>query len=232
MRSKTLIFVAALLGALLTGALGVWQLQRAAFKRSLEAAMAQQREAPVLTSAQVLGGGVGVLHRRAVLEGQWLNDKTVVLENRSMNGQAGFFVLTPLQLTGQSHGVLVQRGWVPRQLQDRQALPDLRAPAGEQKVVGRLAAAPSRLMDFQGVKSEGLIRQNLDLPAYALESGLKLAPLVLLQTEGTDPLRRDLPAPAVDVHKHYGYAFQWFALCALIAGLYVWFQIILPRRRV
>ena len=45
----------------------------------------------------------------------------------------------------------------------------------------------------------------------------------------TDPLVRQWPAPAVDVGKHYGYAFQWFALCALIAGLALWFQIIRPR---
>ena len=38
------------------------------------------------------------------------------------------------------------------------------------------------------------------------------------------------PEPAADVQKHYGYAFQWFALCALILGLYVWFQLIRPRR--
>ena len=37
--------------------------------------------------------------------------------------------------------------------------------------------------------------------------------------------------PAAGVDKHHGYAFQWFALCALTAGLYVWFQIIQPRRR-
>jgi surfeit locus 1 family protein len=33
------------------------------------------------------------------------------------------------------------------------------------------------------------------------------------------------------VHKHYGYAFQWFALSALTCGLYAWFQLIRPRRR-
>jgi surfeit locus 1 family protein len=37
--------------------------------------------------------------------------------------------------------------------------------------------------------------------------------------------------PAVDVHKHYGYAVQWFSLTALITGLYVWFQLLRPRRR-
>jgi len=42
---------------------------------------------------------------------------------------------------------------------------------------------------------------------------------------------REWPRPAVDVQKHYGYAFQWFALCALMAGLYVWFQLVRPRLR-
>ena len=42
-------------------------------------------------------------------------------------------------------------------------------------------------------------------------------------------LLRQWPAPAVDVAKHHGYAFQWFALSALIAGLFVWFQLVRPR---
>jgi surfeit locus 1 family protein len=46
-----------------------------------------------------------------------------------------------------------------------------------------------------------------------------------------DGLLRQWPRPAVDVQKHYGYAFQWFALGALMAGLYVWFQLVRPRLR-
>ncbi len=52
---------------------------------------------------------------------------------------------------------------------------------------------------------------------------------VLPNAVPTDPLLRQWPAPAVDVGKHHGYAFQWFALCALITGLALWFQIIRPR---
>ena len=32
-----------------------------------------------------------------------------------------------------------------------------------------------------------------------------------------------------DADKNRGYALQWFALAALITGLYVWFQLIRPR---
>ena len=64
---------------------------------------------------------------------------------------------------------------------------------------------------------------------------LKLRPLSIqqLDADGAPPngLLRHWPAPAFDVHKHYGYAFQWFAMAALITGLYVWFQLVRPRLR-
>ena len=44
-----------------------------------------------------------------------------------------------------------------------------------------------------------------------------------------DGLLRHWPRIGVDVGKHHGYAFQWFALSALIAGLTIWFQILRPR---
>ena len=69
---------------------------------------------------------------------------------------------------------------------------------------------------------------------YARETGLPLRPVTVVQEDGTAPpgdgLLRQWPRPAAGVHKHYGYAFQWFALSALILGLYAWFQLIRPRR--
>ena len=62
-----------------------------------------------------------------------------------------------------------------------------------------------------------------------------LRPWVLVQDDGANPaadgLLRQWPAPSTGVHKHYGYAFQWFSLCALTLVLYAWFQFIRPRRR-
>jgi len=129
--------------------------------------------------------------------------------------------------------VLVQRGWLPRDMLDRTrvALPPL--PEGPVQVQGLIAAAVPWLYEFDAAAS-GSIRQNLDLTAFARETGLPLRPLVVVQEDGLAPpadgLLRQWPAPAADVHKNYGYAFQWFALCALIIGLYVWFQLLHPRR--
>ena len=149
-----------------------------------------------------------------------------------MHARVGFYVVTPLLLTDRAEAVLVQRGWVPRDLRDRTLLPAVPTPTGEVEIAGHIAPPPARLYEFAG-GATGLIRQNLDLDAFGTESGLALAPLSVQASDSPatagDGLLREWPRPAVDVQKHYGYAFQWFALCALMAGLYVWFQLVRPR---
>jgi surfeit locus 1 family protein len=226
--------VAALAGTVLTARLGAWQLDRAAQKTALAADIeARSQQAPLALSA--LGetpAQVEAQHwRRVTLHGRWLAAHTVYLDNRQMDGRAGFLVVTPLQV-GAGDAVLVQRGWVPRNQEVRTALPPIPTPPGEVQVQGLIAPPPTRLYEFAH-EASGPIRQNLDLATSSRELGMKLRPLSIWQTDdattASDGLTRHWPAPAVDVSVHYGYAFQWFALGALIAGLYVWFQLVRPR---
>lgn len=228
---RLFVLIAALLAAALTARLGVWQLDRAQQKLDLQAAIdAEAARAPLSNAG--LTGAASLLHRRVVLRGTWVAERTVWLDNRPMDGRAGFYVVTPLRLTGREEAVLVQRGWVPRDPVKRDLLAPVPTPAGEVEVVGRLAASPSRLYEL-GEGERGPIRQNLESAAFAVESGLALLPLTVVQTAGADDdgLLRHWPAPDLGLHKHYGYAFQWFALCALILALYVWFQHLRPRLR-
>ena len=141
-------------------------------------------------------------------------------------------VPTPLLLPHQA--VLpVVRGWVPRDLRERTRVPAIPTPAGEVELTGRLMPWPSPLYDFGG-EVPGRIRQNLDPAAYAAQVGRQLLPLTLqLQPGATGDvagLRRDWPAPALGVERNYGYAGQWFAFSALVAVLYMWFQVLRPWR--
>jgi len=229
------VLLAALAAAAGTARLGLWQLDRAAQKNAVHQAQLNQRALPPLPVAGLARAAAAVpaqVHRQVVLQGRWLAPHTVYLDNRQMNGHAGLYAVTPLQLDDGS-AVLVQRGWLPRDMLERTriALPPL--PEGPVQVQGLVAAAVPRLYEFDAAAS-GSILQNLDLTAFARETGLPLRPLVVVQEDGLAPpadgLLRQWPAPAADVHKNYGYAFQWFALCALIIGLYVWFQLLHPRR--
>lgn len=214
--------------------LGFWQLDRAAQKESAQALMAARSAAPVLDAASfatLCCADPAALHYRTLrLRGQWLAQHSVWLENRQMNGRPGFFLVTPLRLEGRAEALLVQRGWAVRDADDRTQLPDVSAPAGTVEVEGLIAPPPARLYEFSAAAS-GAIRQNLDPESYSREIGLALLPLSILQADGSvnDGLLRKWPLPAVDTSKHYGYAFQWWALSALITGLYVWFQFVRPR---
>ncbi|MFT3719370.1 SURF1 family protein [Pseudorhodoferax sp.] len=223
-----LLTLATLLGVALTLSLGRWQLARAAEKEALQAAIDAQGQLPALDGAVLpaSGDGQALLHRAVRLRGLWLPERTVFLDNRQMRGQPGFYVLTPLALENSPVVVLVQRGWVPRNFEDRTALAPVPTPAGIVEIQGRIVPPPSRLYEFAG-EDRGTIRQNLDLPAFALETGLPLWPQSVQQTgdDGT-ALLREWPVPRTGVEKHYGYAFQWFALAALLTGLYVWFQFV------
>lgn len=230
------VLVAAVAAAAVTARLGVWQLSRAAEKEALQASLDSRGAAPPLAAAELARNAADAAaqhHRRISLQGRWVGGRTVYLDNRPMDGRAGFYVLTPLALPD-GDAVLVQRGWVPRDASDRSRVPEVATPEGPVSVEGRIAPPPSRLFEL-GAEGQGAIRQNLDLDAFGRETGLRLRPLSVQQTDAAgapaDGLLRRWPAPAVDVHKHYGYAFQWFALASLITGLYVWFQLVRPRLR-
>jgi surfeit locus 1 family protein len=221
-----------------TFSLGQWQLGRADEKETAQAAIASSQTLPALDERALLaaltapsaGAGSAASYRRVLLQGVWQPAHTVYLDNRPMGGRSGFWVLTPLVLQGSTQAVLVQRGWVPRDFLDRTRLPPVTTPAGVVSIEGRMAPPPSRLYAFKG-EDTGLLRQNLDMNAFRLETGLPLLDGSVLQTgPASEGLLREWAPPALGVEKHHGYAFQWFALCTLVLGLYAWFQLILPFR--
>ena len=225
--------LAAVLMAGLSLSLGQWQLRRAIQKEALQAAIDSQKRLPAIDNRSLSDAKniADMMHRQAVLHGTWQDAHTVYLDNRPMGGKSGFWVVTPLALEGSGQSILVQRGWVPRDFNDRTRLPAVQTPPGLVSVSGRMAPPPSKLYAFDGVES-GRIRQNIDVAAFSAEIGAPLPPASLLQTgAASEGLLRDWPAPATGVDKHYGYAFQWFSLCALVVGLYVWFQWVLPCRK-
>jgi surfeit locus 1 family protein len=233
---RWVVLLATVAGILSTGSMGLWQIDRARQKQSLhDARVRLQAVAPVNASALFAqsdaGDPVSLHYRRVLVRGQWLKDHTVFLDNRQMNARPGFVVLTPLALADTQVILLVQRGWVPRAFTDRTLLPALPTPEGIVEIQGHLAPWPSRIYDF-GQEETGPIRQNLERDAYLRQTGLSMPDLSVQQTGGEDAgFLRDWPIVVSGVEKHHGYAFQWFGLSALIALLYVWFQIVQPYRQ-
>lgn len=234
-RERAIFLVATVAACAGTVRLGVWQLDRAAQKQAIADAIRTRSTQPPLPQAELArdaAAAVGQHYRPVVVSGRWLAARTVFLDNRQMDGRPGFFVLTPLELAP-GDAVLVQRGWLPRNFQDRTQLPALPTPEGAVRLFGRIAPPPSSLLGFSEGE-RGPIRQNLVLDDFSREIGIRLRPLSIQQLDEpsapAEPLQRRWSQPVLDTGKHHGYAFQWFALSALIAGFYVWFQILRPRR--
>jgi surfeit locus 1 family protein len=231
----TLAIAAALAGIAVTIALGNWQLRRAAEKVATEQAWqaASHAEPLELRAASDFATLAAHLPRRVRVRGSFEHERTIWLDNRAREGRAGFFVVTPLRLQGSELRVLVNRGWAPRDPNDRTHLPPIGKPVHSIEIEGLAVQGVARVLQFNGADS-GPIRQNLDLRAVRNEIGAPVADFVVQQTSAAqDGLDRHWPPPATGVERHRGYAFQWFSLATLLAIITVglgWHA--LRRRRV
>jgi cytochrome oxidase assembly protein ShyY1 len=67
-----------------------------------------------------------------------------------------------------------------------------------------------------GEESKSRVRQNLNVPDFARETGLALQPGVIEQhSDDGDGLLREWPRPDLGVDMHASYALQWYSLAAL-----------------
>ncbi len=239
--------VTGLLLVALTVSLGNWQVRRAQDKivvqaqidaLTLAAPLAARADAPDLPEWQPLS-----------LAGQWWPDGTILLDNRTHGGRAGYHVLTPLVLADGSGAVLVNRGWIAVGA-DRSKLPVVPTADGLQQVQGRLHRVESdafTLADRSDQAVAGRVWQTLDLQSFRTRvlgsctdapivkgsmTCRNLAPWTLLQTSTAgDGLVRDWVTPGAGIDRHRGYAFQWYALASLAAGLTAWYAWRLFSRR-
>ena len=232
-------------------AAGHWQTGRAAEKDVTEARHAAAFDAPAvaLPADAATADPVSLDGRRVALRGVFLYDKTIYLDNQVQNRVAGYHVLTPFK-TDAGVAMLVNRGWV-RLGASRDRLPSIPAVTGDIGIEGRIALPPKHIYeikpevhmagppypaskptsDLDGLPNASRVWQNLLIPAMARQSGINLPPYVLRQSTDTgDGLTRawDAPAaqPGMTAAKHRGYAFQWYALAALTAFLFLFFTLI------
>ncbi len=206
--------------------LGNWQSHRAVEKRELAATFDRaMRAAPIELPAGPVEGAT-LAHQHVAARGEFAAERTVLLDNKLRQGRPGYEVVTPLRIGRSAWHVLVNRGWIAAPA-SREQLPDVRTPAGEVRVDGvALERVPHALA--AGVSS-GRVRQNLDIAAYAAETGMQLQPIVIEQRSDTgDGLVREWPRPDLGIEKHESYSLQWYSFAALAIVL----AVVLSFRRV
>lgn len=165
--------------------------------------------------------------------GRFLANEVVWLDNRPSprpqtgQTQSGFYVLMPFVLESQEKWVVwVNRGWAPRNNQDRLILPNITTPEGMVTIEGIALSGPGKVLELGNQPNSKLlprIQQNLDLSYEAGRIAYPQLPFIIRQNDPNDGdgLLRIWPVATTGVDRHYAYAFQWFSLGA--AALAFWF---------
>jgi cytochrome oxidase assembly protein ShyY1 len=150
--------------------------------------------------------------------GEFVPNWPLFLDNRPFEGRTGFVLLMPFKIAGADDVVLVARGWVPRDPAVHDRVPQVATPPGRTTIEGIAVLHPARVMELGKAPPPrpGAIVQNLDPAGFAQASGMRTLPVMVEQTspDGAQLIRK-WPAPAVDVDRNKGYAFQWYALAAM-----------------
>ncbi len=225
-RFRAIPFVATVLIVALGVSLGQWQDRRAAGKIAQQQMLKERGSSgPLAIGAQALTAEAVEL-RPVTVTGQFVRDWPLFLDNRPQQGKVGFYLLMPLRIAGSDMHVLVARGWLPRYTAEHSRLPEFSTPGGTVTVTGLAKASMGRVMqlgDPAPVQPRAIL-QNLDAAQFAKASSLAVQPFFIEQSDPVAPgdtLARAWPAPALNVEKHQGYAFQWYALSVMALLFFV-----------
>jgi cytochrome oxidase assembly protein ShyY1 len=217
-RFRTIPFLATLVLVALGIALGNWQVRRAAEKTALQARLTQRSAMPPVALDGKPVDPAAIEYRHVIVTGEFVPNWPLFLDNRPLEGRTGFVLLMPFKIADSDEIVLAARGWLPRDPAVHDRVPHVTTPPGRTTIEGLAVLHPARVMELGKAPplKPGAIVQNFDSAGFAQASGMRTLPVLVEQTspDGTELIRK-WPAPAVDVDRHKGYAFQWYALAAM-----------------
>ena len=217
---KLWAFVATVMFAATTIRLGNWQSDRAEYKISQQAQLDAALSAPPLKFVDVASTAnvaTELRYRSIEMLGSFVDNERFLLDNRIVDGKAGYGVLQSFRIDlasgGSDRTVLVERGWVVAG-PHRSALPKLETPSGIVQITGRINLAPSR---NPGTFDNGQdVRLNyVNLEELSQRIGRKLEPMIVEQTIGPGFTGVARPAPGANFERNRGYQLQWYAFAVM-----------------
>ncbi len=216
-RFRLVPFIATVILVALGCSLSWWQTQRALQKEVIEAKLTERENRPAIDLP--LSADLNQLeYARVILKGEFVKDWPVYLDNRPMNGATGIVVMMPFKLQDRQTVVLVARGWIPRNPQNRTTIKGYDTPSGTVTIQGIVKPHSGHVLQLGQrlpLQAAALV-QNLDVGEYAQVSNLPVYPFIVEQTgDIQDGLLRAWPRASLGSERHRGYAFQWLALAGM-----------------
>lgn len=211
--------------------LGTWQLGRSEQKtRILKEQEQKLADSEIIQLSAVLDGKIDELrYKKIQVTGHYDQTHQFLIDNQINAGHAGYFVLTPFVLQGETKAVLVNRGWIPLN-QDRKILPDLPIKQAQTTISGRINHFPSVGIKLAGAEiptdTWPAVIQVVDYQVLEKKLAYSLFAFQLeLDNDLPEGFKREWQTTAIMLpEQHTAYAMQWFALAFTLTVLFFWYS--------
>jgi surfeit locus 1 family protein len=152
--------LAGIAGVALAASLGNWQTRRGDEKAARQAQWdeAVARAPTPITGPDDASGVAGSLPQRVEMTGTFVTRATVYVDNRLVDGVAGFQVVTPVAVAEGMPWILVNRGWAARSMADRTRLPVAPVANAPLRVEGIAVPHVARALEQTNDTGDGLRR--------------------------------------------------------------------------
>ena len=199
-------------------ALGTWQLDRLSWKNSIITQIKATVEKPPLHLLGSLESMTIETHRRVTVTGKFLYTESLALGPRTLNGRAGWHIITPLILKNRVV-IFIDRGWV----NDR----NFAAVQSQRKLLDKLETVTGRIKrsqrpnifvpDNNPAKSEWYW---MDTASMAEVNDLsQVAPFWIIADRETSRKVGYVDSVEMPPNNHLQYAITWFALAIALTVL-------------
>ena len=202
--------------------LGLWQLRRYDEKSTLNDNIRSRGSLPTESIAALVptdatrASTKEVQWRRARATGTYRVADELVVSNRTVNGQPGFWVLTPL-VARDGSVIPVVRGFVFRAEFESRGIASFPPPPGEVTIEGALQASPTSGRFGEERSDTGMVPaiSQVDTGRLAERWGTTVAPVWLRLDGGAGAPSAEgplypVPPPPLSKGPHLSYAAQWF----------------------
>lgn len=226
LRLVALIIAAVLFVGFLS--LGIWQIERRAWKLDLIARVDQRVHAPAQpVPVRAQWPNITIAndeYRHVQMSGEYLYQSEVLVKALTERG-SGYWVMTPMRAADNTI-TFINRGFVPDNLRDRAARQGSEI-AGQTSVTGllRMPEPGGFFLRPNDVASDQW--NSRDIAAFALKRRLDNVAPYFIDADAT-PNPGSLPIGGLTVvsfrNTHLTYAITWFALALMVAGatIFVW----------
>lgn len=214
-------FLLCLFFFVLTCALGTWQVHRYQYKQQLLSSYQQNLSEKPQSFLQI-ANKKNIEFQSIIVQGVYLNQLTIVIQNKFHDNKPGFEIITPFRVHGENKLLLVNRGWLEKKA--NQTIPKIQNINQEQHITGSIKLLNERqfilgknILNANDPTNSILMMQKIDIQDIEKATQKEFFPYILrLDPSQSNGFVRDWGVKNIVPERHMAYALQWYLLALAV----------------